>query len=571
MLFDYSYSIHTYPFTKTDISQIKDDDFVSNNFPIVYIIYDTSTMIAYVGESTNAVNRMANHLANKDKKKLKCVSIISSKLLNKSAALDIESRLIVSLGADGRFKLLNGNGGVAEHNYFQKAEYSVLFKKIWSNLTFDNIKMKDILELENSDLFKYSPYKSLTEDQYDSIIEIIKCFSSTSINSVFVNGSAGTGKTILAIYLIKILSTVNREGLEGIDIEDEVLRAQIEEFKHTSKDKLNIGFVVPMTSLRTTLKKVFKSIHGLSSSMVIGPTDVVKKKYDLLIVDEAHRLTRRKAIMGYESFDNVNKKLGLYRTKMEKGKVVCDSDNCGNQLDWILRSSKKQLFFYDSEQSIKPADIRKADFDKVKDDIGSVELTLVSQMRTKGGNDYIDFVHNLLNTSLKPNERFKSENYELKLFDQMPDLLNALSIKEKEHGLSRLTSGYSWKWISKDTKKPDVIIDGEALTWNRTSSDWINSTTDVNEMGCIHTVQGYDLNYVGVIFGKEIDYNPKTSQIEIDKSQYFDAKGKQAVLSQEELLEYIIKIYKTLMYRGIKGTYVYVCNESLRKYFKNHF
>ena len=570
MEFDYSYKIKSYPFSKSEISQIQDDEYVKQNYPIVYIIYDTKKMIAYVGESTNAINRMQNHLAHEDKKKLKCVSIISSRLFHKSAALDIESRLIVGIGADGKFKLLNGNGGIAAHNYYQKEEYSKLFEKVWSELTFDNIKLKNILEIENSDLFKYSPYKALTEDQYASIIEILKGFSNPNTSSIFVNGSAGTGKTILAIYLIKILSTINKDGLDGIDIEDEVLRQELEIIAGNLKNKMKIGFVIPMTSLRKTLKNVFRSIHGLSGSMVIGPTDVVKDNYDLLIIDEAHRMTRRKSIMGYQSFDNVNKKLGLYKSKFEKGKEVCDSEACGTQLDWMVKSSRKQLFFYDSQQSIKPADVREKDFGKVKTQDSSMELTLVSQMRTKGGNGYIDFVHNLLNSSLPESEKYNTKTYDLQLFSNMTEMLNALQVRENEGGLSRMTSGISWEWVSRESEMADVVIDGEKLTWNKIASDWINSTTDVREMGCIHTVQGYDLNYVGVIFGEEITYNDSNGQIEVDRSKYYDSKGKQAVQSDDELLEYIIKIYKTLMYRGIKGAYVYVCNESLRHYFEKH-
>lgn len=82
--------------------------------------------------------------------------------------------------------------------------------------------------------------------------------------------------------------------------------------------------------------------------MVIGPNDVVKKEYDLLIVDESHRLQRRKGIMGYGAFDTVSKGLGL--------------GSEGTQLDWIMKSSKYQIFFYDENQSIKPADIRPEDF-----------------------------------------------------------------------------------------------------------------------------------------------------------------------------------------------------------------
>ena len=198
--------------------------------------------------------------------------------------------------------------------------------------------MKNLLELENSDVYKYSPYKSLSPDQYNSILEILKSYSSGKIKKIFVNGCAGTGKTILAIYLIKLLTTLSQYELNDLDIEDETLLLELDAFKQKNPDKLRIGLVVPMTSLRSTLKQVFKSVHGLSSSMVIGPTDVVKKKYDFLIVDEGHRLTRRKSIMGYGAFDNVNKELGLYHTEKIDGKDVQSAEKNGTQLDWIIKS-----------------------------------------------------------------------------------------------------------------------------------------------------------------------------------------------------------------------------------------
>jgi SOS-response transcriptional repressor LexA len=91
----------------------------------------------------------------------------------------------------------------------------------------------------------------------------------------------------------------------------------------------------------------------------------------------------------------------------------------------------------------------------------------------------------------------------------------------------------------------------------------------LHEIGCIHTVQGYDLNYTGVIFGKEINYNSATNKIEIDSSNYFDKYGRIGV-NEEELKNYIVNIYKTIMYRGIKGTFIYAYNKELREYLQNH-
>ena len=567
-----SVSVNNYPFNKVDIALINNDPLVSNSFPVVYILYDPKNMIAYVGESTNVINRMNNHLTHPEKKNLKLVYIISDSSFNKSATLDIESNLIQYLDASGKFKLLNANTGISNHNYYQKDEYFKMFKNIWSKLSFNDIKMKDLLELKNSDFYKFSPYKALSNDQFRSILEILKNYSINSVKSIFINGSSGTGKTILAVYFIKLISTLYNYDLEDLEIEDELLLVELDRFKKKFQKKIKIGLVVPMTSLRSTLKKVFKSTHGLNSNMVIGPTDVIKKEYDFLIIDEAHRLTRRKSIMGYGAFDKVNKKLNLYKTEIKSGKSFQDVTKNGNQLDWMMKCSKFQLFFYDSEQSIRPADVRKEDFDKIKSDINSREITLVSQLRSKGNNDYINFIDDLLYSKIKEgSKKYFNQNYELILFDDMSKMIKSLKKCEQKYELSRLMSGYSWPWVSKtEPEKPDAIIDGMELFWNRKSSDWINSTTDTNEMGCIHTVQGYDLNYAGIIFGKEIGYDKKNKKIMIDKDHYHDALGKQGLTNSSELKEYVINIYKTMMFRAIRGTFVYACDKNLREYFKKH-
>jgi SOS-response transcriptional repressor LexA len=109
-----------------------------------------------------------------------------------------------------------------------------------------------------------------------------------------------------------------------------------------------------------------------------------------------------------------------------------------------------------------------------------------------------------------------------------------------------------------------------SFQWNQTDKDWVNSPNAFKEIGCIHTTQGYDLNYTGVIFGKEIDYNKDTDQIEIDAKQYFDINGKKGIASPADLKSYIINIYKTILYRGIKGSFVYACNPNLAAYLKKH-
>lgn len=553
-----NFSLESYLFNREHFHKLHENAYFANSFPLVYIIYDALNKIAYVGESTNASSRILNHLANPLKNHLKNIFIISSPLFNKSAALDIESNLIKYISADGSFVLLNANAGLQEHNYYQRNYYFEIFENIWEKLKLEKVVVKDILAIDNSDLFKYSPYKSLSPDQKLVVRQFLQITLEKEKGTTFIKGAAGTGKTIVAIYLMKLLLTkFDLEDFEDSESDDLFELSLAQQVQNKYPD-MKIALVIPMTSLRKTLKNVFKNIRGLKSSMVIAPTEVSQNDYDILIVDESHRLKRRKNLVGYAAFDTANRRLGF--------------GNDGTELNWVLMQSKHQVLFYDKKQSVKPTDVLQNDFDNVFANPTTNILELQSQMRVKGGTDYIKFVHALLRMEIPDGaEKFQSNNYDLRLYSSLADLVNDLEKNEKQFGLCRLAAGYAWPWISKKTKNPDAVIDGISLYWNRVSSDWINSTNVMNEMGCIHTTQGYDLNYAGIIFGHEIFYNEENGRIEVDKKNYYDANGRNGVDDPGELHDYILNIYTTLMFRGIRGTYVYVCDNSLRKYFAEHF
>jgi SOS-response transcriptional repressor LexA len=118
--------------------------------------------------------------------------------------------------------------------------------------------------------------------------------------------------------------------------------------------------------------------------------------------------------------------------------------------------------------------------------------------------------------------------------------------------------------FKQNTEAYDIIIGENQLKWNSISVDWINSPNSIDEVGCIHTTQGYDLNYTGVIIGPELDYDFTSKKLTVDKQKYKDKNGKNSIQNEEELLDFIINIYKTILLRGIEGTYVYACNENLR-------
>ncbi len=529
------------------------------NWPVVYILNNNKE--AYIGETISISNRMKQHLDNSKREGLKETSIIIDKRFNKSAILDIESKLIECMSADQKYRIQNSNSGMRNHNYYDKSIYDSIFKVVWSELRKRKIVNHDLDTLYNSEIFKYTPYKRLTEEQhnvmYSLVIDILDSMLANTTSTTMINGEAGTGKTVLAMYLIKLFT--DNKVLEFISEEDE---ENFDKYKNLDEQirAIKIGLVVPMTSLRGTLRKVARNIDGLNANMIIGPNDVVKEEYDLLIVDESHRLYRRKSMTGYGSYDAVNRSLGF--------------DREATQLEWILNRSKYNIFFYDSTQTVRPSDIRKDDFMELMkvDNYSSYRIT--SQLRVLGGEDYIGYIGSILNNHQSEVKSFS--NYDFRIFDSIGEMQTEIMNQEKEHGLSRLVAGFAWPWTSKGkTYKQskleniyDIDIEGVQLLWNSSNSSWVTNEDSVNEVGSIHTIQGYDLNYVGVIIGNDLIYNKDAQRIEVVKENYFDSKGKSGILNEEELKEYIINIYKVLLTRGIRGTYVYVCDPDLREYFK---
>lgn len=552
--------VNRYPFSKDALADIRNNAYAGTNWPLVYILSDGRNRRAYVGETTDTLTRLSTHLHHDEKSLLTTVHLISSERFNKSATLDIESGLIKYMAADGAFRLLNGNLGLVDHNYYQKDElYTRVFRVTWDKLRAEGVARHSLESIDNSDVFKYSPYKSLSRDQRQGLLGILHALLDDKVENLIVEGGAGTGKSVLAIFLFKLLNSDDGElNLRSFSEEENELKWLLEKLR-ARYPKPKMALVVPMTSFRNTLKKAFRSVSGLKSDMVISPSELVKQTYDIVLVDESHRLRKRTNLGAYfGSFDKACATLGL------------DRHAC-SEVDWVCKQSGKAVFFYDENQSIKPSDANAADFARLKASHSTQVQTLTSQFRVRAGQPYVKFIDDLLNVRLQKGMKFRKSNYEFKVFDSIEDMVRAVREKNDQLGLSRLIAGYSWPWVSKsEPSKFDIEIDGVQLRWNRTNSDWINTTGAETEVGCIHTTQGYDLNYTGIIFGNEIRYDKASQKIVIDSESYFDRNGKQGIKDPSELHQYILNIYKTIMLRGIRGTFVFACDESLREYLKQH-
>ena len=206
-----TFSVKRYDFNLSLFNEFQNVHYAKDLWPIIYILSDAKKKEAYVGETTDTYARMNSHLKNNIKNKLTAVHLIISQKFNKSATLDIESNLIRYISGDGQYKLINENVGLANHNYYQKEIYWNIFKSIWDSLRAEGISAHSIDYIDNSDLFKYSPYKSLTNEQKNGLLLILNNLLEKDYKNIIIEGGAGTGKTILAIFLYKLIHSANED------------------------------------------------------------------------------------------------------------------------------------------------------------------------------------------------------------------------------------------------------------------------------------------------------------------------------------------------------------------------
>ncbi len=511
------------------------------NWPMVYILANKDS--AYVGQTTSVATRMSQHGANEEKRDFDTVNIIYNEEFNSSVVTDYEHRLIGYMHADGRYVLTNKNDGMTDTNYFSKTTYTEMFEELWNELRQLELADHTISEIEESEVFKYSPFKGLTTDQRVALDKILHAIEKGIDQSepIVVEGMPGTGKTVLAIYLLKMLRDDPR-------------------YK-----SMNIRIIEPVTSLRNTLRMSLANVSGLEPSDIIAPTDLVKpsmgyqpgkgKCFDIVLVDESHKLKRRVNLgTQFGNYDKVSKKLGL--------------PNEATQMDWVVSQTRLPIFFYDPLQSIGPSCLGHAAMQHALGKAASNPIKLESQMRVKGGDAYLKYIQNVLDGGQASRRSF--EGYDFVLHDNFADFIASFERDYREHNLSRMIAGYAWKWVSKnDSEAQDIVIDGIGLKWNCTYDNWVgrgvNDPKIAHEVGCIHSIQGYDLSYAYVIIGEDLALG-ESGAPESNKASYYDRNGF-ATASKQELDRYIKNIYYVLLTRGILGTHIYVKNPKLREYF----
>ena len=211
--------IETYNFSSLEVSKLASEN-KGKNWPVVYMIHNDNDL--YIGETTSVSNRMKQHLSTPEKSHLETIEIVFDDTYNKSVILDFEQKLIKCCKADKRFlNILNKNAGQSSaHNYFDRDGYKNTFNALWGELIKKNLATNPLEVIENQNLFKFSPYTTLTQEQNEISNEIISDIlvkiSSGENGISLVNGCAGTGKTLLAISIINSLINAVKRFLKSV-------------------------------------------------------------------------------------------------------------------------------------------------------------------------------------------------------------------------------------------------------------------------------------------------------------------------------------------------------------------
>lgn len=370
---------------------------------------------------------------------------------------------------------------------------------------------------------------------YETALALADKASNSSKQVLIVEGGPGTGKSVVAVNLLVAL--INKQLNAQYVTKNAAPRAVYE------------------SKLAGTLRKT--RITNLFSGSG-AYTECAPNVFDVLIVDEAHRL---------------NAKSGMFQNKGE------------NQIKEIIRSSKVSVFFIDEDQRVTLKDIgRKEEIEqwarRLDADIKCVGLS--SQFRCNGSDGYLAWLDNTLQIRETTNTILDVSNYDFKIANSPNELRDLIFEKNKINNKARIVAGYCWDWKSKSNPNiNDIEIPehGFSMRWNLASDGnlWILNPDSVNEAGCIHTCQGLELDYVGVIVGPDLACRDEMIMTDCTKRAKTDASVKGYKKFKKEhpeqalaKMDAIIKnTYKTLMTRAMKGCYVYFVDKDVERFFKS--
>ncbi|MGF7012231.1 DUF2075 family protein [Lachnospiraceae bacterium PF1-21] len=410
-------------------------------------------------------------------------------------------------------------------------------KKVLKWVECGKIRPSKSLQHSISSMLKGNREFVMIDDQkvvYEEILRLsLQSQTDCKKRTIIVQGGPGTGKTVVAINLLVELTK----------------KGQL--VQYVSKN--SAPRQVYSKKLKGQLKKC--SIDNLFKGSG-SYTEADKNAIHTLLADEAHRL---------------NKKSGLYHNLGE------------NQIKEIIHAAFCSVFFIDENQRV------------TMDDIGSLEeikrcahdegseifcLDLKSQFRCNGSDGYLAWLDNILEIRETANYNLDGIDYDIRICDSPNEMKELVIEKNRDSNRARILAGYCWEWEKRgknNTSFHDIKIDDFEMSWNlKDGEPFALSDTSINEVGCIHTSQGLEFDYVGVIVGNDLRFEDNhivtdfSKRAKSDQSlkgikKLYNEDPKQALERADEIIK---NTYRTLFTRGMKGCYIYCMDQGLKKHLK---
>jgi len=369
---------------------------------------------------------------------------------------------------------------------------------------------------------------------YETILQLVKnALQSEQKYTVIVEGGPGTGKSVVAIRLL--VELVANRGINAQYVTKNAAPRNVY-FEQLKRDEYKLSYV----------KNLFKGSGSYYECSL--------NTFDCLIVDEAHRL---------------NAKSGMFQNLGE------------NQIKEIINASKVSVFFIDENQVVTTKDIgsiheiqmwaKKCGSQVVYDE--STKLT--SQFRCNGSDGYMAFIDDLLGIRNTANHSGFDYEYDIQIYDDPCQMREDLRLKNQNSNKARMIAGYCYEWRSKnsnDLSVYDIELDnGFRARWNfSTTQTWAIDKDSFDQIGCIHTSQGLEFDYVGIIIGKDLVYqnNNVVTNASMRAKSDQSLKGLKSNPNPKLEDQIIRNTYRTLMTRGQKGCYIYCEDKALRDYFR---
>lgn len=541
------------------------------DYPTVYIVNDehqNQKYSVYVGETSNIRQRTIQHInldskTREDWNQLSAsdsskMYVIGHDHFNKSLTLDIENRLMLYLSSTDNVKEIHNRRFNEQNAYYTSNELDSIFSKIWRGLREKNKFLFPIEKMiRDSAVFKASPFHKLTEEQLRAkdfiLLRIMEALTREQTGQlILVAGEAGSGKTVLMSSLFYELSQLAKTESENIVL------------KNT-----NNFLLVNHDQQLKVYQQIAKKLGITSTSntkLVSKPTSFIKshskdKPVDVVVVDEAHLLWTQ----GKQAYQGKNQLSDL----RERAKVVVAVFDINQVLTTEQYWEQEELSMLLNEANLT-----------------SNYLYLSNQLRINSDKETVQWIRSVIDDKTITPMHKDRKGYDLQIFNSPEELHQAIKMKaeNQKFGISRLVATFDWDY--KDKKKPDdddywrVKIGDWSLPWNlqlpqnkeqnirNRNLSWAEQEQTIDEVGSTFTVQGFDLNYAGVIIGPSVKY--RNGKLIFDREASSNKKATQRRRLKDGTMKYFSETLlknelNVLLTRGVNGLYIYAVDEELQK------